>query len=298
MRLVPALFFSMAAAGPSAAANLELDARTGFTIPMEVNGQVLRIRVDPGAPGYLVLNPAAVARLGLKPSLIGSRTSVGPIVLHGHTKSVKLRVDGATLQPRAVWIDRNVVEDADGVISPQELPFDTVSFRLRPQQRGEHTTALMMSYSNSAGINLEHPAGDKRLELRFTTIDRHSMATASAAAQLAAEYGSQWTGDSRPEPVRFGIVRPIRPMMLNRPLDLSGFKIRDFLVRIGDNRGDYSLPTEDGDPDEIVVTGKTKGKQPARLSLMVGQDTLSRCSSLSYGKGARVLTLQCTGVSQ
>ena len=51
------------AAAPASAADLVLDQRSGFVVPVEVNGHTLRLRVDPGANGVIVLNPALEERI-------------------------------------------------------------------------------------------------------------------------------------------------------------------------------------------------------------------------------------------
>ena len=68
-----------------------------------------------------------------------------------------------------------------------------------------------------------------------------------------------------------------------------------FLVRTSDNRGGPPLPTDaPADPDEIVVTAKTKEKQPRNL-LTLGMDRLSACNSITYRKASQSLALRCQG---
>jgi hypothetical protein len=83
-------------------------------------------------------------------------------------------------------------------------------------------------------------------------------------------------------------------MRLERPLDLSGFRVADLMVRVADHRGRYRLPgdAQQQDPDEIVVTGDVE-RQPARLFLTIGAERLSACSSLVYARASRTLTLRC-----
>jgi hypothetical protein len=78
---------------------------------------------------------------------------------------------------------------------------------------------------------------------------------------------------------------------------LGAYEIRSFLVRTADFRGGYQLPPDRADPDEIVVTAATKGKQRARLYLQIGSDALASCSSLTYAKVPRQLTLRCARAS-
>lgn len=292
--LAPALFAgSLLAASPAAAGDLRLDAAAGFVLPVEVNGRTLRLRVDPAAPGYVLLNPAAVGRLGLRGSMIGSVTHIGPVTLKGGSNSVKMRIGAVATRSRAVWIDREVAPGVDGTISPELLPYDNVVFALAPSRPGEAESRIAMDYAPGSGLVHLYPAGERRIQIGFTLAEPRSMSTAAAGALLASLKGGDWTGPVREEPVRFGVRRPVRPFALGAPLALGSYEIRSFLVRTADFRGAYQLPADRSDPDEIVVTATTKGKQRARLSLQIGAEALARCSSLTYAKAARLLILRC-----
>lgn len=290
----PALAFAgLLAATPAAAQDLTLSAADRYILPVEVNGQPLRLRVDPAAPGYVLLNPATVARLGLRGSMIGSVTHVGPVTLKGGSNSVTMRVGAVATKPRAVWIDREVAPGADGMISPEMLPYATVIFELAAARPGEIESRLALDFSRGGGLAHVFPAGERRLGFTFTLAEPHSMSTAAAGVLLATLNGGDWSGPVREEPVRFAVRRPVRPFTLARPLALDAFRLRSFLVRTGDFRGSYQLPADGGDPDEIVVTAVTKGKQRARLHLSIARDSLAECSSLTYAKAERQFVLRC-----
>ena len=91
---------------PAAAADLVVDAASNFTIDATINGQPVRLRVDPETSGYIILNPAAVQRLGLRRSMLGSRTRIGPVRLTGGSKVAEVSIGGVTGDRRVVWIDR------------------------------------------------------------------------------------------------------------------------------------------------------------------------------------------------
>ena len=297
MRLVFGLGLAFAAqflaAVPAIAADLRLAAADRYILPVEVNGRILRLRVDPAAPGYVLLNPEAVARLGLRGSMIGSVTHVGPVTLKGGSSAVKMRVGAAASKPRAIWIDRSVAPDADGTISPELLPYDRVIFEIAPPRSGESESRIAMDYAPGIGLVHLYPAGERRIHVAFTLADPRSLSTAAAGALFAGMKGGDWAGPVREEPVRFGVRRPVRPFRLAAPAALGSYEIRSFLVRTADFRGSYQLPPDRADPDEIVVTAATKGRQRARLYLLIGADALARCSSLTYARAPRQLTLRC-----
>lgn len=292
-RIAAAAVAAACFAAPGAAADLTLDASTGFTIPVEVRGQTVNMRVDLESSGYPTMNPAVAARLGFRGSLFGARAIVGPVRLSGEQNGTKFRIGGVERGYRFAFFDRNVVEGADGLISPHELHYDNVTFRLRPEQAGEVTTTLQTIYDKSGGIIYPLQLGDRRIAVEFSLLQPHSFTTASAGAHFASFHGGEWAGEARPGLVKFGIERPMRPMRFTRPLDIGGLALAELLVRTGDHRGNFQLPPDaQQDPDEIVVTGNV-ARTRARLFLTVGRDRLDRCSSLTYARATKILTLRC-----
>jgi hypothetical protein len=295
----PALFAAAAAAtvfaAPAAAADLTLDASNNFSIPVEIRRQVVNLRVDLETSGYPIFNPGTAARLGFRGSLFGARAAVGPIRLSGEQNGAKFRIAGVERGYRFAFFDRDIVEGADGIISPHELPYDNIVFRLRPEQAGEVTTTLTMQFDRAGGLHYPLTFGDRTIVAEFSLIQPRSLATASAGALLAQHLGGDWTGEAREGLIKFGVSRPVRPMRFARPLDVGGVAVNDIFVRTGDNRGNFQLPPDAAarqDPDEIVVTGNVpRGR--ARLFLTVGAERLSACSSLSYRPASKTLTLRC-----
>ena len=282
-----------AVAAPASAADLTLDASNNFTIPVEVRGQTIALRVDLESSGYPILNPAVAARLGFRGSLFGARATVGPVRLRGEQNGAKFRIAGIEDGYRFAFFDRDVIDGADGIISPHDLPYDQVTFRLRPEQPGETTTSFAMSYNKPAGLFYPLALGDRTVTVEFSLIQPQSLATASTGALFAASHGGEWTGEARAARIKFGVDRPVRPMRFARPLELNGFGLSALQVRTADHRGNYLLPADAGqDPDEIVVTGNV-ARSRARLFMAVGLDRLSACSSLTYTRATKTLTLRC-----
>lgn len=291
--LVAAAAAVFAFAAPAAAADLVLDESSGFVIPIELRGQTLSLRVDLESPGHPILNPGAAARVGFRGSLFGARAQIGPVRLRGRTNKSKFRIAGVEREHRFVWFDRDHVDGADGLISPHDLPYDRVIFRLRPEQAGEVETELRMAFSRGGGLAVPVAVGAQTVGVQFSTLQPASLATASAGAHLAAELGGAWDGDDREARIEFGVSRPVRPMRFARPLALGGFGVDRMLVRTRDHRGAFQLPSDGSeDPDEIVVTGNV-ARQRARLFLTVGLDRLSACSSLTYERATKRLILRC-----
>ena len=280
---------------PAQAADLTVDANSHFLIDATINGHPVRLRVDPETSGYIILNPETVTRIGLRRSMLGSSTRIGPVRLTGSSKVARVRIGDTEGNRRLVWIDRPAVEDADGLIGPADMPYDRVTFTLRPGAEGEAAYALPMEFVRSAGLSYPLTLGEQVVRVQFSLVKPDSMATAAAGALLASTYGGGWTGEARDQLIEFGVVRPVRPLVLQRPAELNGFGFSSFLVRTSDNRGNLDLPPEpDADPSEIVVTGSNGRRSRAVYSLTLGRDRLSACSSLVWDNRSRQLTLRCS----
>ncbi|HST35774.1 MAG TPA: hypothetical protein VLK25_04000 [Allosphingosinicella sp.] len=288
--LLAALVF----AAPARAADLVVDAASNFTIDATINGQPVRLRVDPETSGYIILNQAAVQRLGLRRSMLGSQTRIGPVRLTGGSKVAEVSIGGVTGDRRLVWLeDRAAVEGADGLIGPADMHYARVTFTLGPPRPGEAAFALPQRFERSYGLFHPLMLGDHEVRFQFSLIKPDTMATAGAGAHLAALNGGAWTGEAHDQVIEFGVIRPVRALRLERPVSLGGLLFGEMLVRTGDNRGNLSLPPEpDADPEEVVVTGASR--QRARFNVTLGRARLGQCSSLVWDNGTRLLTFNCT----
>jgi hypothetical protein len=180
---------------PAAAADLVLEAGAHF-VEAQVNGQPVRLRVDPEASGYIILNPAAVQRAALRPSLTRAVTYIGPVRLTGRTKSTTVTIGARTDERRIIWMDRDAAADADGIISPADLPYDRVTLNLRPPAAGEQAFTLPMTYQRSAGLVHSLRIGEQEIGFKISTANSHTLATAAAGALIAAQQGGAWAGEA------------------------------------------------------------------------------------------------------
>lgn len=294
-----ALFFAwLALFLPAAAqaADLVVDAASNFIIDATINGQPVRLRVDPETSGYVILNPATVERIGLRRSMLGSRTQIGPVRLTGSSKVAEVGIGGVTGDRRVVWIDRPAVEGADGLIGPADMHYERVTFAIGPARAGEAGFTIPLAFERSFGLYFPLTLGEHDFRFQFSLIKPASLATAGAGAHLATLQGGAWAGEALDQMIEFGVVRPVRPMILARPIELQGFRVAAFRVRTGDNRGNLALPPEpDADPDEVVVAAGSR--QRAAFVVHVGMDRLSQCSSLIWDNAARRMTLNCANMT-
>lgn len=261
-----------------------------------INGQQVRIKVDPAYSGFTTVNPDIVARARLKPSMIGSLHRVGPVMIAFRTDAAKVDFGFGSEKRRVMWPDRQIITGFDGIAGPNALPWSRLTFELGQKAAGEQEIDLPLDVYGPFGIrgSITHlQLGDEDVPVWFSLLLPQSLATAGLGAQLARNNGGTLTGPAHAVPIRFGIERPVRTMQLATPLLIGGRPLRQLGVRMADF-GDASAIPEAGvkpDPDEIVVTADKKHKHD--YALLLGRDFLSGCSALTYDFPAKLIRLSC-----
>jgi hypothetical protein len=261
-------------------------------IMAQINGHEVRLRVDPGYEG-IILNRDVAERIGLQRSIWENDVLVGPVRMEGETGVAPVTIGAASDTRRIIWFDKNVTTGADGIVNMAHLPYENVTLQLRPERPGEADIVLQTTPDGFWSITHHQQMGDRRIEVRFGLDIPRTVVTASTGAKLAELHGGSWAGEAFPHVIGFFVERPVRPMAFARPVTLGGLSFSRALVRGSDFRGRNALPTDPiTDASEIVVRGDA-GKTRAVYNALLGQDLLSRCSSISYATGSRVLTLRC-----
>lgn len=256
-----------------------------------VGGVPGRLRLTPWAPAAPTLNPDYVARIGLKPGWIGFSVKVGPVKVSGRTAVTRLQYRDFDGKRRVVWFERRYEAGADGAIGPGGLRADTVRFELRAPTARERSVALPLVQNFAGPAFARLRVGDRDVMVLFDPQHAQTLATAGAGTTLASALGGELAGSPRQAEVAFGIERPIRTLRLARPLALGPVALDSVAVRIGDSGSVSTIADADADPDEVVVTAKGGGKR--RDVLIVGADALARCSSITFDKRAKTITLSC-----
>ena len=277
------------------------DSQSKYIVQAEARGRPLRLKVDPGAPFFILINDKVAKEL----RFVGTKAAtlaVGPMRLKGSTRNEKFTISGVTASKPVMWVKGQSMSDADGLINPANLPQDRITLRLRAPAPGEQLIQLPMRFDRQRGLYHEFDYGGKLILTRFTLAENLTTTTAATASVIAKRRSGLWEGGPFTYPVRFGISRPVRKMVLGETLSVKGFPVNEFAVRILDDRGSYLLPDKEVSNDEIeevedgiVVTGKQRRSYGApHFWMMIGSDDLSRCSSISYDTKARRMTLSCS----
>lgn len=253
-----------------------------------------RIRLTPWAPAAPVLNPDVAQRIGLNGGWFGVALKVGPVKVAGKSSVTRLGFAGFDFRRRVVWFDRRYDAGADAAIGPGGIPADVIRFQLRPPRPGEQSIVMPLVQGLFQPTFTRIMVGGRPLSILFDPQHTRTLATAGAGAAIAAANGGTLTGGQGKAEIAFGIDRPVRTLKLATPLAIGPLRIDALSVRIADGGSVAGIPDADADPDEIVVTAGKKRK--SRDVLIVGREQLDRCSSITYDKRAKTITLSCATI--
>ena len=257
-----------------------------------------RIRIEPSGTAMPLLTTAYAERAKLKSGMLAFSYAVGAERVHGRTGVSMIDLGTGPFKRRIGWTANPYTSAADGVIGPGGLPEDVVRFTLRAPTAGERTVSLPMTDQGGlaggwgelyALIDL----GGQPLRIRFDPHHARTLATASAAAHIATAQVGTLQGATDKVEIAFGIERPVRTMTLARPLTVGPLQFATLGVRTADHGSTAGIAeaSDSIDPDEIVVTAKSK--KPGRDRLSIGADLLARCSSIVLDKPAKQIRLTC-----
>jgi hypothetical protein len=288
------------------------DVPIGGVIAATIDGTPVTLRVDPGAPGLVLMTTAAADRIAqlhhpaFQPEPVGGQgamqaTTVRPMTLGA--ARVKRRIGFPSRKKVAIdarWIGRAYATVGDGSIGPGSLPESVVRIALHAPRAGERTVALPMVdgggvFGRLSGEFAQIIIGGQPVRIRFDPYHPRTTVTANAASLIAEAQRGTLTGSAEPVEIAFGIARPVRTMTLATPLAVGPLLLSTIGVRTSDVGSAAAIPEADAappDPDEIVVTAKGK-RDPKRDRLTLGADLLDRCSAIVFDKPAKQISLTC-----
>lgn len=278
-------------------------------VEVRVNEQPATLRIDPAAPAMPLINRSVAesAHLKMKSSWgVGIGYAIGNTSVMSRTQVVRLDLGNGRIKRRVGWTSRPFAAVADGSIGPEAFPETIIRFQLRDPRVGAKTVSFPMDRDSTAlGIFGNFSAtfgqinvGGEPMRVRFDPYHARSLVTAGAGARLARSYDGAITGQTEPTEIFFGVQRPVRTLILNRPLELGRLMISSLGIRTTDDGSinsikEVGVPEQHVDPDEIVVTAKGKKRYTRRDTLSLGNDYLARCSSITFDRGEKVIRLTC-----
>ncbi len=300
---IRALLLAAALAGPLQAAEILVPAGRQPYIGITVKDAPMRARLALGFDEALLLNLAPAQRVGLKIfPLIGKMKFKNALIPGGEAtfrfNIVRVAPQGfESARMPTVWVDKKIADDADGILSALALSGDRVTFRLAPAAAGERLYKLPRQGRNDADMQTRIADEKVRVTLELNaaeTILNARAADAMIAAGLVRRVNA--VGLWRPFP---GVALPIQRLETRAGATLLGMPIINAAVRVTeaeakriDAEAKAGTSTAEDDEDAITVTAsrQKRGRAPW---VLVGRDTLDRCSTVTLDRPAKVWELAC-----
>jgi hypothetical protein len=279
-----------------------------------VEGQPVALGLRTGSIDRITLNAATVARLGLKPAGLMGKVSlkIGRTrIMDGRNRPVSYAVGGRAAKGRVIWFE-GLDGPHDGTIGPFAFPQARIEVALGGTGGRSHAFALAGTIDTAGYTPVARGggagSGDGRAEgswgfgLSFGVEHDYRLPLASAAtgAALLAELGGTVTDEVWDEEILLGVTRPVRRVVLARPLEIGPFLLREIAVRVRDRRDAMGAgaalpepPGPDDDPAEIVVTADRPGKMRPVYTLEIARPVLAACRSITFDKAAGQILLDC-----
>ncbi len=270
--------------------------------PVRIKDVDLDVRLALSFDYALILNAGPAARAGLKPfPLIGKRTFKnsmlpgGEATFRGNLYKVTPKGLARTTVP-AIWVDKPIADDADGVFSISPFKSDRISFVFGPDAPGSRVYTL--NRKGSDAVMMQARVGDEKIDVALELNSPDTVMNARAAAALIEAGVLKRAGEVgfwRPFP---GIALPFERMapvpgatFLGMPLGRAGVRITEEQAKALDARAKAGTSTADDDEDAITVTAsRKKGRDPW---ILIGRDSLSKCSRIEFDRPGKVWRLTC-----
>lgn len=284
--MIPLFFFT----GAQSVAVLQGD----YTVPVHIGRTSAIAQVDPAEPPTPMATMRLAERAGIDASLPSASIHIGAITLRTERGRTRIVIDGVAINREVQWLDRPATHGAEMLLGPASLPHPIVRFDLRAPVPGERPFSMPLSDFSGFGLGygLAIRLGDFPLTVSFTLKRDRTLATAGAGTVLAAGLGGRSEGTARNRDIAFGIARPVQRLSLTRPLRIGPLSVAATDVRVADYGRLRVGKVGNGDPGEIVVTGKSRRDRRYDI-VTIGRDDLAPCSSLTIDKARRLLIMVC-----
>lgn len=276
------LLAAMCLATPALAqTSITLRAAPAPIVEAQINGQPVRLEVDPRLPDVLVLNPAAAERLHVRRvPFVAARVSLDESYIRGRIARPRIEF-GAARASRATTGIFNVpaTDRADGVIGPGVLPHDIVRIELGGGGSGR---TIQFPLANADIWQIETELGGLNLQAVFDLYNARSTFNRSASTHLDQSGAIVAEGELSQIAMLLGLRAQVQPVRTS--LALQGLSLNPAVART-------RAPLQ-GALDEETIVVMAEGEE-TRPRLWIGRSVLANCSAVTVNRRTRTLTLEC-----
>jgi hypothetical protein len=291
------------AAKPPAAFTLNVAANGNPYLPVQVKNGTLNIRVALSFDTAMILNQAPAQQVGLKPFPFFGKRTFRNAQIPGGVATFRFNLTTATpaglpgKKVPAVWVDKPIADDADGIITIGALKADRVDVVLRPTPAGSTVYTLKKKGGGETGMTAR--IADEEVDVALELNSPETVMNARAAAALVkagvAKRVNQ-IGYWHPFPAVALPVQRLAPVpgatLFGLPLNVMGGRVSEAEAKRIDAAARAGTSTDDDDGDTITVTAdrKKRGRDPW---ILIGRDMLDQCSRIVFDRANERWQLTC-----
>ncbi len=265
---------------------------------IEIKHTPLTARLALGFDRALLLNLAPAARANLKPFPIIGKATVknrlipgGEATLRGNLYDVAASGHKAVTVP-TLWVDKDIADDADGVLSVFALNADHVVIVQPAAPAGGSVYSVPRDGRSDSATTVT--VGGEKLRVIFDLRSPHTIMSAVAAravetAGLVRRGGTVGLWEPFPRvALPFETLVPTPgATLLGLPLLAPAARVTEARAKELDAAAHAGTSTAEDQEDAIVVTAARKQKK-GNAWVIIGRDVTSRCSRIELDRpGAR-----------
>jgi hypothetical protein len=296
-----------------------LDLTNGQKIEIFVDGQSVTAFAAPGMPSNLTIsNTLAQSIFGKGANKFAStferimaalakdefdnsppryiQAAIGTVKVRGQQRLAEISLGGRSDNRLVEWYQTNMHNFGEAQAGPYAIPAPVIRFTLRSAQPGEIRFSMPLMDEDKRGqASTRMIFGKTKVYFAFAPHFETTLASAAAGSVIAQNYGGEFVGDPKPVIVAYNVARPARPVQLKTPIAFGPVALSKLLVRsrdYGDTNAIKEAKSPDASEDEILVQAKRKGTNPEYF-VYIGNDFLKNCSSITYDKPGKTVTLSC-----
>lgn len=282
--IVLGLLLALGLSTPALAqSQITLQANPVPIIEATINGQPVRLEVDPRLPRFLAVSTTTAQRLGLRRiPFAGARVGIdgSGALLRGRTARPHVAFGEHELRVMTGIFPVPVTSNADGVIGASALPYDIITIELGA---GGAARTIEVELADENVWIASGNVGGIDLLIDFDLGARESVFSQTASSRFDDVGAIVADGALEERPVIFGLrtmMQPVRTELTALGLPLGATFARTNAPLLGAI-----------EEDAIVVEAESGSVRPPRVS--IGRDALSQCSSMSVDRRNQRMTLRC-----
>lgn len=262
---------------------LTLQANPVPIIEATINGQPVRLEVDPRLPRFLAVSTATAERLGLRRiPFAGANVGIdgSGALLRGRTARPHVTFGERELRVTTGIFPAPITSNADGVIGAAALPYDVITIELGG---GGAERAIEAELATDDVWILSGNVGGLDLLIDFDLGARESVFSRTASTRFDDTGAIVANGALEERPVIFGLrtlMQPVRTELSVLGLPLGATFARTNAPLLGAI-----------EEDAIIVEAESGRVRPPRVS--IGRDALSQCASISVDRRTQRMILRC-----